>query len=92
MGALRQEFWTASWPLNTTLGIPFVSARIALIIGITGQDGAYLARLLLRNGYFVHGTSRNAGTAELNGLIALRIADRMKYDRCRPAHVPVLTK
>jgi len=52
-----------------------VSAPIALIVGITGQDGAYLARLLLRKGYRVHGTSRNAGMAELNGLIALRICD-----------------
>ena len=32
----------------------------ALIIGISGQDGAYLASLLLEKGYEVHGTSRDA--------------------------------
>lgn len=32
--------------------------KIALITGITGQDGSYLAKLLLTKGYLVHGTSR----------------------------------
>src|SRR5437588_4977107 len=32
----------------------------ALITGITGQDGAYLAELLLEKGYFVHGIKRRA--------------------------------
>jgi GDPmannose 4,6-dehydratase len=36
--------------------------RKALISGITGQDGAYLARLLLSRGYFVHGIIRRAST------------------------------
>jgi GDP-D-mannose dehydratase len=34
--------------------------RHALICGVTGQDGAYLARLLLGKGYEVTGTSRDA--------------------------------
>jgi len=34
------------------------SPRIALITGITGQDGAYLAELLLSKGYIVHGIKR----------------------------------
>jgi GDPmannose 4,6-dehydratase len=34
--------------------------RKALITGITGQDGSYLAELLLRKGYVVHGTKRRA--------------------------------
>src|SRR3989338_3131286 len=34
----------------------------ALIIGITGQDGSYLAELLLSKGYEVHGTIRRAST------------------------------
>ena len=29
--------------------------KIALITGITGQDGSYLAELLLNKGYVVHG-------------------------------------
>lgn len=34
----------------------------ALIIGVTGQDGSYLAELLLEKGYEVHGTIRRAST------------------------------
>ena len=35
-------------------------AKVALITGITGQDGAYLAELLLRKGYEVHGIKRRS--------------------------------
>jgi len=35
-------------------------AKTALITGITGQDGAYLAELLLEKGYIVHGIKRRA--------------------------------
>ena len=34
--------------------------KIALITGITGQDGSYLAELLLKKGYEVHGIVRRA--------------------------------
>jgi len=34
--------------------------KIALITGITGQDGAYLAELLLKKGYIVHGVKRRS--------------------------------
>ncbi|WP_175633571.1 GDP-mannose 4,6-dehydratase [Pedobacter ghigonis] len=34
--------------------------RVALITGVTGQDGAYLAEFLLRKGYFVHGIKRRS--------------------------------
>ena len=34
----------------------------ALITGITGQDGSYLAELLLAKGYEVHGVIRRAST------------------------------
>lgn len=37
-------------------------ARTALITGITGQDGAYLARLLLGKGYTVHGIKRRSSS------------------------------
>jgi GDPmannose 4,6-dehydratase len=36
--------------------------KIALITGITGQDGAYLAELLLEKGYEVHGIKRRASS------------------------------
>ena len=32
--------------------------KIALITGVTGQDGAYLAEFLLKKGYIVHGIKR----------------------------------
>ena len=34
--------------------------KTALITGVTGQDGAYLARLLLAKGYMVHGVKRRS--------------------------------
>ncbi|MBL7918065.1 MAG: GDP-mannose 4,6-dehydratase [Bacteroidia bacterium] len=35
-------------------------AKVALITGVTGQDGAYLAELLLNKGYIVHGVKRRS--------------------------------
>lgn len=46
--------------------------KIALITGITGQDGAYLADLLLRKGYIVHGIVRRSSlsnTARIDHII-----------------------
>ena len=43
----------------------------ALIFGITGQDGAYLARLLLKKKYVVHGVKRRSSslnTARIDGI------------------------
>ena len=39
-----------------------MTAKTALITGITGQDGAYLARLLLEKGYRVHGVKRRSSS------------------------------
>ncbi|MEZ5895352.1 MAG: GDP-mannose 4,6-dehydratase [Parvularculaceae bacterium] len=39
-----------------------MSNRTALITGVTGQDGAYLARLLLSKGYTVHGVKRRSSS------------------------------
>jgi GDPmannose 4,6-dehydratase len=39
-----------------------MSHRVALITGITGQDGAYLAQFLLTKGYIVHGIKRRASS------------------------------
>jgi GDP-mannose 4,6-dehydratase len=36
--------------------------KTALITGVTGQDGAYLARLLLQKGYIVHGVKRRSSS------------------------------
>jgi len=37
-----------------------ISQKVALITGITGQDGAYLAEFLLKKGYIVHGLKRRS--------------------------------
>ncbi|AXI44592.1 GDP-mannose 4,6-dehydratase [Sulfitobacter sp. SK012] len=50
----------------------------ALICGIGGQDGSYLAELLLAKGYEVWGTSRDAQSASLSNLQALGIVDKVK--------------
>src|SRR3954466_8064790 len=36
--------------------------KVALITGVTGQDGAYLAELLLHKGYLVHGVKRRSSS------------------------------
>lgn len=54
--------------------------KTALITGITGQDGAYLARLLINKGYSVIGTSRDAQMAYFHGLGALGIRDRVRIE------------
>ena len=52
--------------------------KTALITGIGGQDGAYLAQLLLSKGYVVFGTSRDAGASSFSSLARLGIIDQLK--------------
>lgn len=57
--------------------MPSESKKTALICGVTGQDGAYLAQLLLDRGYRVVGTSRDAQISALGNLIRLGVRDRV---------------
>jgi len=50
----------------------------ALICGVGGQDGAYLAQFLLDKGYEVIGTSRDATSSSFDSLRQLGIFDRVK--------------
>jgi len=52
----------------------------ALICGISGQDGAYLAQLLLKQGYVVCGTSRDAQTSSFRNLYRLGIHNQIKLE------------
>jgi GDPmannose 4,6-dehydratase len=52
--------------------------KTALIFGISGQDGAYLAHMLLSKGYSVHGASRDAEASHFGNLSLLGIKDRVK--------------
>lgn len=49
----------------------------ALICGVSGQDGAYLAKFLIEKGYQVWGTSRDAQVANFGNLDALKIRDQV---------------
>ncbi len=52
-------------------------SKRALIVGVSGQDGTYLSKLLLDKGYEMHGTSRDAEVASFANLKALGIRDRV---------------
>jgi len=52
--------------------------KVALIIGITGQDGSYLAKLLINKGYKVFGTTRDTFTANTSNLRMLSIDNKVK--------------
>lgn len=56
-----------------------MSQKKALISGVSGQDGAYLARLLLEKGYEVHGTARDAQMSTFFNLQLLGIKDRIAF-------------
>ena len=55
-----------------------MTAKRALICGVSGQDGAYLARLLLDKGYEVWGASRDAQVSRFLGLETLQIRERIR--------------
>src|SRR5215470_13974425 len=56
-----------------------MARRVALIVGVTGQDGSYLAELLLAKGYEVHGLIRRASTFNTGRI------DHIYSDRHDPA-------
>lgn len=56
--------------------------KTAIITGITGQDGAYLSKLLLEKGYQVVGLLRPDAEESMFGLNYLGIKDRVKLEKC----------
>src|SRR5262245_27542737 len=62
----------------------------ALITGITGQDGAYLAELLLEKGYEVHGIKRRASSFNTDRIDHL-YQDPHEHDRHLILHYGDLT-
>lgn len=58
--------------------------RRALICGVGGQDGAYLARLLHEKGYEIVGTSRDAAAVNLSGLVALGVGEHVRVVSMAP--------
>src|SRR3954471_3886762 len=69
------------WTWNVALQEPSSMSKRALITGITGQDGSYLAELLLGKGYEVHGMVRRSSEekferiAHLKGKVVLHQGD-----------------
>lgn len=51
----------------------------ALVCGVSGQDGSYLAQLLLKKGYVVYGTSRDVQGSSFSNLQKLGIKDQIQY-------------
>ena len=70
--------------MTTTQDPALSRQRRALICGVSGQDGAYLARLLLGKGYEVSGTSRDATVANRAGLEALGVAEQVRMVSMAP--------
>jgi GDPmannose 4,6-dehydratase len=58
---------------SSTFMISSSSKPRALICGVSGQDGSYLAQLLLNRGYQVTGTSRDAQMSSFDNLVRLGI-------------------
>jgi GDPmannose 4,6-dehydratase len=56
----------------------------ALILGVSGQDGAYLAQLLLAKGYDVHGTSRESHSQDFSRLKLLAVKNKVCLHRLPP--------
>lgn len=56
--------------------------KVAVITGITGQDGAYLAQLLLLKGYRVVGLTRSYSQSSRRGLLYLNIANQVELVEC----------
>ena len=59
--------------------------KIALITGITGQDGAHLARLLLDKGYIVHGVKRRSSSFNTARVDALYVDPTPRASSCTTA-------
>ena len=58
--------------------------KTALICGVSGQDGSYLAKLLLEKGYKVYGTSRDAQISSFRNLLRLGIREEVEYKSLVP--------
>src|SRR5207245_9311449 len=59
---------------------PHFPTRRSSDLGVSGQDGAYLAKLLLEKGYRVVGTSRDAQVANFANLARLSITDHVEME------------
>ena len=59
-----------------------MSDNVAIITGITGQDGAYLAKLLISKGYKIIGVVKDSNNINKSRLEYLSIADQILWQQC----------
>jgi GDPmannose 4,6-dehydratase len=59
--------------------------KTALITGVTGQDGCYLASFLLDKGYVVYGSSRDAGVLRYDSILRQGILERVRLISMAPS-------
>jgi GDPmannose 4,6-dehydratase len=62
-----------------------MAAETALIFGVSGQDGAYLAQLLLQRGFVVHGTSRDREMSHFRNLVRLGVYEKVHLHSAVPS-------
>ena len=53
----------------------------AFILGVTGQDGSYLSKLLIKKNYLVYGYSRSINKKNLKNLIRVKILNKIKIKK-----------
>lgn len=70
--------------LSSPVSLPLECKDRALIIGVSGQDGAYLSSFLLKKGYEVYGTSRAGSNADLHNLAITRSLDYVLIEELEP--------
>ena len=58
-----------------------MSKKKAFIIGVTGQDGSYLSKLLIKKNYLVYGYSRSINKKNLKNLIRVKILNKIKIKK-----------
>lgn len=69
-----------------------MSPKHALICGVSGQDGSYLAKHLLEKGYKVWGTSRDAAASQFSNLVKLGIRDRVQILSMAPEDLNTVSR
>lgn len=57
-----------------------INTKKALIIGASGQDGSYLAKMLVEKGYEVWGTSRDSQICSFHNLVQLGIREKIRVE------------
>jgi GDPmannose 4,6-dehydratase len=83
VSASNRFFGRSSRIVGVNMTVQDSKRRVALLTGVTGQDGAYLAEYLLGLGYTVHGVKRRSSSFNTSRIDHL-------YEDPHPGNVPFL--